>query len=315
MATIKDIAKMTGVSVMTVSRALNEPELVKPSTREKIMEAVGRAGYVQNRVARSLIKGCTYNICIYIPSTLDATEPFVAQTISSIGERLGEHGYSLSFRRSISLDDNFDGIIAAGFNIDDEEKFMRISEARPAVLYGNSDKFGNWVDVDNYRGSYNITDYVAKRGYRDIAYIGLDFASNYVKQRKQGFADALKANGLPLRDELSVETSNSELSGFAACERLLEFAPKAIVCATDMLAVGCVHALQRKHLRIPSDVAVTGFDGFGIEKTVFPMLTTVRQPLYDVGRRLADAVVDMINGKEQTEGIYIEPELIVGESA
>ena len=75
MATIKDIAKITGCSVMTVSRALNNPELVKKETLDRIMEAVESTGYVQNRVARSLIKGCTYNICVYIPAALDATEP------------------------------------------------------------------------------------------------------------------------------------------------------------------------------------------------------------------------------------------------
>lgn len=315
MATIKDIAKMTGCSVMTVSRALNNPEIVKKETLDKILAAVDATGYVQNRVARSLIKGCTFNICVYIPSTLDATESFVAQTISSIGERLGNLGYSLSLRRKLVIDDNFDGIIAAGLNIEDEDEFVRASAIKPSVLYGNSERFTNWVDVNNYRGIYKMTEYIIKKGHTRIAYIGMDFHAHYVVQRKQGFLDAMNNYGLAVPPEFVVTADNTEQAGFSACGRLLEnAAPTAIVCATDLIAVGCIHALQRRDVKIPAQMAVSGFDGFGIENTVFPKLTTIKQPLYAVGVRLADAVVDSINGKPQKHGIYIEPEIKPGES-
>lgn len=315
MATIKDIAKITGCSVMTVSRALNNPDIVKKETLDKIMAAVDATGYVQNRVARSLIKGCTFNICVYIPSALDATESFVAQTVSSIGERLGNLGYSLSLRRKLVVNDNFDGIIAAGLNIEEEDDFEKASALKPAVLYGNSERFPNWVDVNNYRGIYKMTEYIIKKGHKKIAYIGMDFHAHYVAQRKQGFLDAMEAYGLEVPPEYVVTADNTEQSGFDACGRLLDQAsPTAIVCATDLIAVGCVHALQRRDIKIPLQMAVSGFDGFGIENTVFPKLTTIKQPLYDVGVRLADAVVDSINGRPQKHGIYIEPEIKPGES-
>ena len=315
MANIKDIARMTGFSVMTVSRALNQPQLVKPETLQIIMDAVESSGYVQNRVARSLVTGCAYNICLYIPASLDATEPFVAQTVSAIGERLGMLGYSLTFRRNLTLDDNFDGIIAVGLHIDEEDDFARISERKPAVLYGNSANFCNWVDVDNYRGVYNMTKFIVERGHKDIAYIGLDHNSNFVLQRKSGFVDALTDSGIAVNPELIVATRNSESAGFEACDRLLSKGnPTAIVCATDLLAVGVIHLLKRKRIAIPAQIAVSGFDGFGVEKSVFPKLTTVRQPLYDVGVKLADTVVDMINGVKQDKGICIEPTIEVGET-
>ena len=315
MATIKDIAKMTGCSAMTVSRVLNNPALVKPETRRKILAAVESSDYTQNRVARSLVKGCSYNILVYIPSMLDISEPFVAHTVSAIGERLGMSGYSLSLRRSMAIDNNCDGVIAMGLNIEDEESFLAIAQKKPAVLYGNSERFTNWVDVDNYKGIYNMTCYIADKGYKDIAYIGMDFHAHYVIQRKQGFMDAIADRGLPLRDEYLVTAENSEKSGFDACERLIATArPAAIVCATDLIAVGCIHALQRHKIQIPGDVAVSGFDGFGMERTVFPVLTTARQPLYRVGARLADAVVNLINGVPIARGEYIEPEIISGDS-
>lgn len=315
MANIKDIARMTGFSVMTVSRALNQPHLVKQETLQVIMDAVQKSGYVQNRVARSLVTGHAYNICLYIPSSLDATESFVAQTVSAVGERLGMLGYSLTFRRNLTLDDNFDGIIAVGLHIDEEESFVEISAQKPAVLYGNSEYFCNWIDVDNYRGIYNMTKLIVERGHRDIAYIGLDHNSKFVLQRKNGFCDALRDSGIAVNPKLVLATKNTESAGFDACEALLSSGnPTAIVCATDLLAVGVMHLLKRRRIAIPSQIAVSGFDGFGMENTVFPKLATVRQPLYDVGVMLADTVVDMINGVRLDQGIYIEPTIDLGET-
>ena len=183
------------------------------------------------------------------------------------------------------------------------------------LLYGNSERFNNWVDVNNYRGVYKMTEYIISKGHSKIAYMGMDFHAHYVAQRKQGFLDAMRAAGLEVPPGYVVSADNSEQAGFDACVRLLAAAePTAIVCATDLIAVGCIHALQRRNVKIPAQIAVSGFDGFGIENTVFPKLTTVRQPLYDVGIRLADAVVDSINGRPLKHGIYIEPEIKAGES-
>ena len=300
---------------MTVSRALNNPELVKDATRNKILAASESLGYVQNRGARALVKGCTFNICVYIPSSLNAMDIFVAQTVSAIGEQLGKLGYSLTLRRNMRLEDNFDGMIAVGLNIEDEDKFIQISRQKPAVLYGNSESFSNWVDVDNYQGLYKITEFVLGKGHKEVAYIGMNHHARHVVQRKQGFVDALKHYGIEPNPNMILSTTNSEQAGFDACEKLLSVAqPTAVVCSTDLLAVGCMHALQRRKIQMPAQIAVAGFDGFGYENTVFPKLTTVKQPLYDVGVRLASAVVDIIEGKEQREGIYIEPEISLGES-
>lgn len=315
MATIKDIAKMTGYSLMTVSRALNEPQKVKEETRQKIIEAVQKCGYVQNVVARSLAKGMTSTIGLYMPASLNTTSRFVAQTISSVAERLGERGYSVSFRRQLSADYPCDGIIAAGLNIDEEDEFMRISQIKPAVLYGNSEKFANWVDVDNYKGIFDMTKYVIDKGHRKIAYIGMHYPAHYVVQRQLGYADALKSCGIELQGDLIYSCENTEDGGFRACEILLsKVRPTAIVCATDLIAIGCMHSLQRHDIRIPSQVAICGFDGFGMEYTVFPTLTTVKQPLHDMGVKLADAVVSLINGKKMEKGIFVEPTIELGGS-
>lgn len=314
MITVKDIAKMAGVSPMTVSRALNEPQLVKEETRNKILKAVEESGYVQNKVAQSLIRGCTNTVCVYIPESLGAATSFVAQTVSAIAERLGEFGYGLLLRRSVSPKDRFyDGLIVIGIHIDEEDAFIELSKAKPSVLYGNSERFSNWVDVDNYRGIYAITEEVLKRGHTKLAYMGMGFSSRHVVQRRQAFLDALRAQGIV--DPTIVTCDNNEQAGFVACKKMLESKEvTAIVCATDLIALGAVHAIQRMGLKVPDDIAVTGFDGFGYEDTVVPNLTTAVQPLREVGIRLADTVLRMIKGESIENGVYVEPKIVLKQS-
>lgn len=315
MVTMKDIARETGFSVMTVSRAINEPNLVKPDTCEKIRLAADKLGYVQNRMARSLVTGRAYNICVYIPPSLEATDTFVAQTVSTIGERLGMLGYSLVVRREMTTDDNYDGVIAVALNIEDEEDFIRFSASKPMVLYGNSDKFTNWVDVDNYRGMYKMGQYLLQKGYSDIAYIGLGNHENFVRQRKMGLLDALADGGVHVPEDMILVAENTEYGGFVAAQNLLnKRMPRMIVCATDLIAVGCIHYLQRNNISVPEQVAVSGFDGFGFERMVSPNIATIKQPLSSVGIKLADAVVEMISGKKMSAGIYVEPVLQEGKS-
>lgn len=315
MVTMKDIARETGFSVMTVSRAINDPNLVKPDTYEKIRKATDKLGHVQNRMARSLVTGRAYNICVYIPPSLEATDTFVAQTVSTIGERLGTLGYSLVVRREITTDDNYDGVIAVALNIEDEDAFISLSAEKPMVLYGNSNKFTNWVDVDNYCGMYKMGQYLLQKGYSDVAYIGLGNHERFVRQRMQGLLDSLKNGGVDVAQDMILVAENTEDGGFVAAQTLLKRRmPRMIVCATDLIAVGCIHYLQRNHISVPEQVAVSGFDGFGFERMVSPNLTTIKQPLYSVGVKLADAVVGMIEGKKMGAGIYIEPVLQEGKS-
>ena len=316
MITIKDIAKMANCSVMTVSRVLNDYKYVNEDLRKRVQEVIKSSGYVQNNVARSLVQGCTHTICLYIPSELNSSETFVAQTLSAISEKLGNCGYSIMLQRQIPHAQNFDGLIAVGLNIDDEEKFMRFSSLKPSVLYGNSDAFSEWVDVDNFMGMYKITKMVIEKGRKNIAYVGFSYNARYVVQRKEGFIKAMQDSGFDINEDMMLATDNTEADGFSACETLMnmENPPDAIVFASDLIAVGGVHALNRRKISIPKQVAVTGFDGFGLENMVFPKLTTVKQPLAKVGEQLAEAIMDMIIGIKLKKGIYIEPTIVEGES-
>lgn len=317
MATIVDIANLTGVSAMTVSRALNTPELVKPATREYILEVAERLNYHPNNVARSLARKCTNIIFVYVPKGLSATEQFVSQTIAAIGERLGECGYSFLLSRALPQDESFDGIIMMGLSHDEEKAMLAVKKLKkPIVLYGNNENYSAWVDVDNYSGEKLAVEYLLEKGYKNIGAICAPQNMHYGEERLNGYKDALVASGKEI-DQRRIAIGNAnELGGYECAKTLLDGGATldAIVCATDTMAIGCLRALRERGICVPDDIAVVGFDGFGHENIASPKLTTVKQPLFEAGVKLADTILELINGEEPQQ-IKILPTLTDGQSA
>lgn len=317
MATIIDIARETGFSVMTVSRVFNTPELVKASTRNKILEVAEKMNYHPNNIARSLARKCTNIVFVYVPKGLHATEQFVSQTITAIGERLGECGYSFLLSRTLPENESFDGIIMMGLSHDEERAMLALKcLGKPVVLYGNSDNYPAWVDVDNYSGEAQAVEYLLEKGYRHIGAICAPQNMHYGEERLNGYKDALRESGREIDESIISIGEANELGGYDCTLRLLEGGGKidSIVCATDTMAIGCLRALREKGISVPNDIAVVGFDGFGHENIASPKLTTVRQPLYEVGVKLADTILELINGDEPKQ-IKILPRLVEGQSA
>lgn len=316
MATINDIARLTGFSTMTVSRVFNNPEKVKPKTREIIMRVVEEQDFRPNNVASSLARKCTNIVFVYIPRNLSATEQFVSQTVTAIGERLGEHGYSFLLSRELPRGEGFDGMIMMGLSHDEEREILKAKTAsKPVVLYGNSDDFPAWVDVDNYRGARLAAEHLISRGHRSIALIGAPQKMRYAEERLNGYLDCLSEHGLPTDERLTVIGEASEQGGYVSTVKFLERGVRAdaIACATDTMAIGCMRALKERGISVPEQIAVVGFDGFGHENIITPRLTTVRQPLFEVGVKLADTLVSVLEGG-QPQRFKILPELKVNES-
>ncbi len=315
MATIMDIARVTGLSLMTVSRAFNTPERVKPQTLEKIMQAAEALDYHPNNVARSLARKRTGIVFVYIPKGLSATEQFVLQTVTAIGERLGEQGYSLLLSRKLPEGESCDGVIMMGLSHDEEKAAVAKSIAKPVVLYGNSNLFASWVDVDNYRGERLAVEYLLQAGKKNIAAICAPQSMRYAEERLLAYKHCLAEQGMQCEDKVIVGEAN-ESGGYLCAKQLIaQNQPiDAIVCATDTMAIGCIRALREHGICVPQDIAVIGFDGFGHENVASPKLTTVRQPLYEVGTQLVDTLISLIEGGNAQQ-IKILPTLIEGESA
>lgn len=312
--TIADIARATGYSIMTVSRAFNSPEKVSRKTLDKILDKADELDFHPNQVARSLALKRTNIIYVYIPKELSATEPFVTQTVAAIGERLGENGYSFLLGRDLPHKISCDGVIIIGVNRETEDKLPSLQIEKPVVLYGNHKAIPAWVDVDNYEGQKLAVKYLLNKGLKNIAYLSAPLYMNYAKERLQGYKDEMENNN---REVFAVECNDNNVSeGYEETKVLLQTGKPidGIVCATDSIAVGCIHALNDEGYEIPKDIAVVGFDGFGYENMTNPRLTTIKQPLYEVGVCLADNLIAMLD-HQQPKRSKILPKLVVNESA
>ncbi|MFQ9514773.1 MAG: LacI family DNA-binding transcriptional regulator [Eubacterium sp.] len=316
MATIKDIAQATGVSAMTVSRYFNEPEKLKPKTYEKIKAAVEDMGYHPNMVARLLATRKTNIICVYIADDIDALHPFTLQSIAGIGERLGENGYSMLLCRDNYEKATCDGIIAMGLNDVQEKKLMELSEQKAIIMFGNSSHKNNWVDINNYLGSYKATEYMIQRGYKKIGHIGIKNELSYSEDRYQGYIDCMNEYNIPIPENGVLRVLNHEVNGYEAATTIFEKTKlDGIVCASDVLGIGAVRYAKEKDISIPDELGIIGFDGLGYEKMVTPNLTTMQQPVYEAGKALAERMVEVIKSGEYvgTE-MFIEPILMVNGS-
>ncbi len=316
MATIKDIAQATGVSAMTVSRYFNEPDKLKPKTFEKIKKAVEEIGYQPNMVARLLATKKTNIICVYIAGDIDPLHPFTLQTIAGIGEKLGENGYSMLLSREGYEKYTCDGIIAMGLSIEQEKELLRHSHEKAIILFGNSSHSSNWVDINNYHGTYMATKYMIERGYRNIGYIGIDNELEYPIERHQGYVDCMEEFGMEIPQYADVKVPNHEEDGYRVTSEIWKQATvDGLVCASDVLALGVMRYANEKDISVPDELGVMGFDGLGYEKLVTPNLSTIQQPVYEAGKALAERMVEVLkSGEYAATEMFIEPVLKVNGS-
>lgn len=313
MATIKDIAQATGVSAMTVSRYFNEPDKLKPETYKKIKAAVEQMGYQPNMVARLLATRKTNIICVYIADDIDFEHPFTLKAIAGIGERLGENGYSMLIVRDEYKKHNCDGIIAMGLNFEQEKELMEMSEKKAIIIFGNNSRKNNWVDINNYLGSYKATEYMIKRGYKKIGNIGIDNAQSYSDDRYQGYVDCMTEYGMEIPKGATARVYNHEEDGYQAIKKIFNNAKiDGLVCASDALALGVMRYTNENNIDVPNELGIIGFDGLGYEKLASPNITTIQQPVYEAGKIIADRMVEVLKAGDYvgTE-IFIEPILMI----
>lgn len=312
--TLKKIASETGVSMITVSRVIHSPEKVGETTRKRVQDAIDRHNYTPNKVAQALVYKRTNIIYLYIPVDLESTHPFVMQLIAGITSYLGDKGYSVLLRREWYSGERCDGIILVGLTLENERMLSELSDKKPIILFGHND-IVDWIDVDNYLGSYQMTQYVIDKKKRNIAYIGIDQDKKFTTDRLKGFEHAMQEAAF--NDPYIKLVDNKEHFGYEAALALLKEDPTidAIVCASDYLAIGVMRAANKLNIEVPGSLGVTGFDGLGYEYLTTPNLTTVRQPIYSIGKDLAHCIIKKINGKNTTRtNRYVAPEIIEKQS-
>ncbi|QKJ18115.1 LacI family DNA-binding transcriptional regulator [Microbacterium hominis] len=326
--TIEEVAAAAGVSRSTVSRVVNGSTAVSPSALQSVQRAIAELNYVPNRAARSLASRQTHAVALIVPedTTRFFGDPFFAAIVSGINARLSKSDYVLNL--FIASDDPgdkttsyvrsgaVDGAIVVSHHTSDT--FIdRIAAAVPVVYGGRPVRERErdyYVDVDNVRGAHDATTYLIEQGRKNIATITgpLDMPAGV--DRLQGYREALAAWDLP---EGAIADGNFTADGGAVAMREILAAgerPDAVFAASDLMARGALSVLAAEGLRVPADVAIIGFDDSPVATSVTPQLTTMRQPSFAQGERMATVLLDLLAGKHPRHVTILETELIERDS-
>jgi LacI family transcriptional regulator len=329
--TLKDIARESGYSITTVSHALSGYGDVNENTRQHIIAIAERLGYQPNLAARHLRSKQTNTIGMVIPLTAYFSDPFFMELLSGVGRQAAEYGYDLllsaqqpgeeelnAYRRIVASS-RIDGVVVARVQRDDP-RIAFLNEARhPFVVFGRSNANDYpYIDVDGRAGIHQIVVHLARLGHRRIAFILSPPQLAFTSLRYEGYRQGLAEAGLPFKEDYVVEGDLTRASGHAAALRLLALPepPTAIVACNDSMAIGAMLAIQEHKLVVGRDVAVAGFDDIPAAANASPPLTTVRQPIYDIGRQALDMLIRVIRN-EPVENLHVllVPELIVRASS
>ncbi|GIP20303.1 MULTISPECIES: LacI family DNA-binding transcriptional regulator [Paenibacillus] len=321
---IFDVAKKSGLSVVTVSRVLNNAPSVREKNRDKVLQAMKELNYQPNAAARSLARGRTGIIGLSLSTLHDS---FFDAVVKEISDRLEEQGYFLalsivtgreeSMHRLMLQEDRVDGVIMLSPIKEDESMFELKKRNIPFVMLDNQQPGTSApsVIVDNFKGGYEATRHLIELGHKQIAHISGPQFFLSSRERERGFRQAMEEAGLtPFAVEqgmFQIKSGNQIASAWVESGNL----PTAIFAADDYIALGVMDAFKNAGIRVPNDVSVVGFDDQIIASEFRPMLTTVRQPAEKIGRLGVELLLGMIRGSsKRNHTVQLDPELIIRES-
>lgn len=310
--TLKDVARVAGVSVGTASMALNDNQLVNEETRKRVLEVATRLEYVPNEIARRLQAQRTNTIAVVIPHTASHvfSHPYFNGIFLGITEVLEKHGMTLNISTSPKETDeqsayqkilrnrSADGVIVASAAATDKNAFKLAQSGYPVVFIGEFIDSGiTSVAVDDYGGAFQATEHLIKEHkFTRIAHITGPLHHSSAQLRYEGFVYALRKNQLELRASDVYEGDYSQDAGYIGMKKLLSLDdyPKAVFVGNDLMSVGALQALGEANLRVPQDIAIVSFDDVYLAQLTSPPLTTVRQPIKELGKYAAEILINRL---------------------
>lgn len=316
--TIHDIAKAAGVSTGTVSRALNGRSGVNEETKQRILELVRQLGYVPDVGARQLARGATSVIGITRYADTSLRNPYYTLLVDAIQAALLGHGYGVHILGSDAElgDGAFAGVIVAGVRLlDTRLEYLRFSQTPfVAISAGAGHNDLASVELDNRAGMLAVLEHLVRRGHTKIAHMTGHPIGRDAQARLEAYREGLQTAGLSF--ECVLDGGFTELGAYRAMQRALrdgvEFT--ALTCASDEMALGALQALEDGGQRVPEDMAVTGFDDLPLETFQSAKLTTVHQPLLEIGRAAAQLLLEQLSGGAP-RSVMFTPRLIVRQTA
>ncbi|MCL2112977.1 catabolite control protein A [Lactococcus protaetiae] len=309
--TIYDVARVAGVSMATVSRVVNGNANVKEKTRQKVLDAIAELDYRPNAVARGLASKRTTTVGVILPTI---TSTYFAAITRGVDDIASMYKYNMILANSDNdvekegkiletfLSKQVDGIVYMGSSLDEEVRTALKNTRTPVVLVGtiDGDKELPSVNIDYHLSAYQATTKLAKNGNKKIGYImgSLTDAENI--ERMVGYQEALIESGLEFDEELVFEGNYSYEQGKVLVERLLDRGVTGVVVAHDTVAVGVLSALMAKGIKVPEDFEIIAGSNSPITQYTYPSLTSVNQPLYDLGA-VAMRLLTKLMLKEEVE--------------
>ena len=327
--TIYDVAREAGVSMATVSRVVNNNPNVKPATRKKVYEAIERLGYRPNAVARGLASKKTTTVGVVIPDISNAIFAEVARGIEDIANM---YHYNIILCNADKrkekeirvintlLEKQVDGLLFMGGAVSEDHMQAFRTANVPIVLCATTEESGQIasVDIDHEAAAYDAVKNLVEQGHKRIAMISgtlQDPANGYA--RFQGYKRALEENGIVYDDNLVRIGNYRYESGADAMSYFIGLAerPTAVFSATDEMAIGAIHAIQDKGLKVPENISVISVDNSRMASMVRPQLTTVAQPMYDIGA-VSMRLLTKLMKKENVEQnqVILPHELVIRQS-
>jgi len=327
MATIKDVAALAGISYTTVSHVLNKTRPVSEPVRLKVEEAIARLDYVPSAVARSLKAKSTATIGLLVANSLN---PYFAELARGIEDYCERNNYCVilcncdddpdkqrSYLR-VLLEKRVDGLVVASAGGDAGLARGLAGVRTPMVIVARSLEgiAADLVRIDHEQGAYLATRHLLDLGHRAIACIGGPAITSVAHMRKAGYLRALSEAGLIPNDDWMIESDFSCTGGYEAAGRLLSGdRPSAIFASNDMMGIGVLRAAAERHIRVPEQLSVIGFDDVQMSRYVYPALTTVGQSILQLGETAAQVLLRRIATPQQAvEQLIVAPSIVLRES-
>ncbi|MGC9544859.1 LacI family DNA-binding transcriptional regulator [Streptomyces sp. UG1] len=330
--TLAMVARRAGVSAQTVSNAINSPDLLRPETLERVRQVIEEMGYRPSRAAQTLRSGSSKLIGYGIQPTPPGTSGAVMDRfLHALSEAADEAGYrmlvfasppggpSLKGYEELLAQHEVDGFVLSGTERGDPRQAWLTKRGVPFVGFGrmwSGRPIGDWVDVDGASGTDAAVEHLVVLGHRNIAFLGWERgASGAGDDRAEGWLRAMKRHGLATRGRRG-QCANDIDAARAAVKPLLDGGASAVIAASDMLALGCYQMLRERGAAPGRDVAVIGFDDSPTAELLSPGLSSIAQPLEDVGRECVRLLLARIATPDAPpERLLLEPSLIVRDSA
>jgi LacI family transcriptional regulator len=330
--TIEHIATLAQVSRSTVSRVLNNHPSVRPTVRERVLQVIREQNYAPQAAARSLASSRTDTIGLLVTrsAAVSLADPFIATMIQSLFEASAQQGYFVmlsmltadlepGFYDRILRSRHVDGVIMFSSDIDDPILPLLIKDGGPMVLIGRHPYFLNVtsVDVENREGARDAVAHLIGLGHRRIGVINGQLQMEAAQARRDGYKQALLEAGIVIDAELMVDGFYSETAAYQAMLKLLDLAqpPTAVFAASDTMAIGALHAVRARELRVPDEIALIGYDDLPLAAYATPPLTSVHQPIGEMGAHAVRLLVEQIRGQGPATSVRLPARLVIRASS